>query len=210
VTLTGVYNMAQTRLPKDSNQVSSASPSATVKIKDVMRTPVYTIEEDEHIDRAAKIMCDQEIGSIVVVDEDKNPVGIITERDIVRRVVVHNTVPSLVKAKDIMSSPLATVPPEYSLDEAAKIMNKLNVRRLLVMDKGKMVGIVSSKEIIQVTPTLLEIIQEKAKAGVITPVRGGLPLAGYCDSCGQWSDMLTEANGSFVCEECVAEQGEQA
>jgi signal-transduction protein with cAMP-binding, CBS, and nucleotidyltransferase domain len=88
-------------------------------------------------------------------------------------------------------------------------MNRLNIRRLGVVYKGQLVGLLSSKDILSVMPELIETIQEKAliegENMAQTTTGEGASLAGYCDRCGGWSDNLKEINGEFVCEDCRAE-----
>jgi len=72
------------------------------------------------------------------------------------------------------------------------------------MYKGELAGIISSKDILAVTPELIEIIQEKTRIENqnIMEESGQVSSAGYCDNCGEWSDDLREVEGSFLCEEC--------
>jgi hypothetical protein len=88
-------------------------------------------------------------------------------------------------------------------------MSRLNVRRLGVMYKEKLVGIISSKDILGVMPELLETIQEKTMIESDNRVeeseKESGPLSGYCDRCGVWSDNLVQVNGEFLCEEDRAE-----
>jgi len=107
-----------------------------------------------------------------------------------------------------MTSPLITVDPDEPLSEAARRMSRLNIRRLGVMYKGNLVGLVSSKDILAITPELLEIIQEKARiegGKVAEAISESPPLTGYCDQCGGWSDNLEEVEGNFLCEDCKEE-----
>jgi signal-transduction protein with cAMP-binding, CBS, and nucleotidyltransferase domain len=107
-----------------------------------------------------------------------------------------------------MTSPLVTIDPDETLSEAARRMSQLNVRRLGVMYKGDLAGIISSKDILAVTPELLEIIQEKARIERGTTVEEGsesTPSAGYCERCGSWCDDLTEVEGNLLCEDCRIE-----
>ena len=73
--------------------------------------------------------------------------------------------------------------------------------------KGDLVGIISSKDILAVTPELLETIQEKARieSGQIEETTESSLLAGYCDRCGQWFSRLKEVEGEFLCEDCLSE-----
>ena len=128
----------------------------------------------------------------------------IRDRDIVERVVAKDIKPSEIRAKEIMSAPLVTIDSEKTISDAAREMSRLNIRRLAVMYRGELAGIISSKDILAVTPELIEIIQEKARIenqNLIGESEGS-SSAGYCDNCGEWSDDLREVEGSFLCEEC--------
>jgi len=182
-------------------------------VKDVMASPVVTIDEGQSSYKAAQLMDKNDVGCIIVTSKEGKPLGIITERDLTTRVLAKNTLPSKIKAKKVMTSPLITIDPEETLSEAARRMSRLNVRRLGVMYKGNLVGIVSSKDILAVTPELLEIIQERARiegGRAVEEVHEHRPLTGYCDRCGGWSDTLEETEGSFLCEDCRIEmKGEE-
>ncbi|MGQ9460843.1 MAG: CBS domain-containing protein [Candidatus Bathyarchaeaceae archaeon] len=177
-------------------------------VKDVMTSPVTTVDEDATIDKAAQLMAEDHIGCILVTSKEGKPLGIITESDLVTRVLAKNIQPNKLTAKEVMTSPLITIDPDETLSEAARRMSQLNIRRLGVMYKGNLVGIISSKDILGVMPELIEIIQEKARIEGRTATEEApesVLLAGYCDHCGRWSDDLTEVEGSFLCEECRIE-----
>jgi len=178
-------------------------------VRDVMSSPVITISEDASAQEAAKLMKESDIGCIIVSTKDGKPVGIITEKDIVTRVVAENIRPSEITAKEIMSTPLITIDAEKTISEAAREMNRYDVRRLAVMYKGQLVGIITSEDILSVTPELIEIIQERAKISASEESEEKLSLAGYCDYCGAWSDSLKEVNGAYVCEDCYVEMKEK-
>lgn len=177
-------------------------------VKDIMSSPVITIEENGSAGNVAALMDKNKVGCVVVTAGEDRPIGIITERDLVVRVVASDLKPSKVAVKEIMSTPLITIGPDETLNEAGRMMSRLNIRRLGVMYKGELVGIVSSKDILSIMPELIEIIQEKtriANQGISTELLEQPPLAGYCDNCGQWADDLTEVEGNFLCEDCQLE-----
>jgi len=181
---------------------------ARMLVKDVMTSPVVTIDEDDSVIKAAQLMDQHNVGCIIVTSKQGKPLGIITERDMITRVLAKNVQTGKLTAKEVMTSPLITVDPDETLSEAARRMSRLNIRRLGVMYKGNLVGIVSSKDILAVTPELIELIQERARIereAMGREVPEYPPLAGYCDRCGRWSDALKEAEGNFLCEECQAE-----
>jgi CBS domain-containing protein len=178
-------------------------------VKDIMSSPVITTDEDATANRAAQLMDKHSIGCIVVTSKDGKPLGIITEKDLVSRVLAKNIKPDSLKARDVMTSPLITIEPSEKINEAARRMSRLNIRRLGVMYKEQLVGILSSKDVLAVMPELIEMTQEKAliegENMVEEAEKESTPLAGYCDACGIWSDSLKEANGDFLCEDCRAE-----
>lgn len=174
-------------------------------VKDVMSSPVITVGEEASAHEVAKIMRDNNIGCVIVSTRDGKPVGIITEKDLVTRVVAENIHPSEITAKEVMSTPLITIDAEKTISEAAKEMNHYDVSRLAVMYKGNLVGVITSKDILSVTPELIEIIQEKAKISAGEEHEEKLSLAGYCDYCGAWSDNLKEVDGAYICEDCYIE-----
>jgi len=179
-------------------------------VKDVMSSPVVTLDEDATSNKVADLMDENELGCVIVTNKKGQPVGIITERDLVIRVLAKNLKPDAVKAKEIMTSPLVTIEPEATISEAARRMSRLNIRRLGVIYKGNLVGIVSSKDILGVMPELIEIIQERtriedAAEAEETAETEGTPLSGYCDRCGVFSENLRDVNGQNLCEDCRIE-----
>ena len=117
-------------------------------VKNVMAKVVITVDKDSSVYAAAKIMSEKGIGSIVIMDDGK-PVGIATERDILQRVVAKKLDASKVKMKDIMSKPLITINGSMPIINAIRIMEKNKVRRLLVMERGKLVGIVTQRDLLR-------------------------------------------------------------
>jgi CBS domain-containing protein len=99
------------------------------------------------------------IGSVIVISSGR-PVGIITETNIMRRVVESRMDPATVWAKDIMTSPLVTIDQTAAVEEAAKIMVDKNISRLPVTNGNKLVGLISSTDIVKANPTQLRILDE--------------------------------------------------
>ena len=178
-------------------------------VKDVMSSPVVTLDEDATSNRVAHIMDENELGCVIVTNKTGKPVGILTERDLVIRVLSKNLKPDAIKAKEIMTSPLVTIEPDATVSEAARRMSRLNIRRLGVTYKGNLVGLVSSKDILAVMPELIEMIQEKSRIeGAVEAEETEeeeAPLSGYCDRCGVFSEDLRDVNGQNLCEDCRIE-----
>ena len=183
---------------------------AKMFVKDVMSSPTITIDEEASVHNVAQRMEKYKVGGVIVTGKQGKPLGIITERDLIIRVLAKSSRPSKLNAKQVMTSPLITVNPDETLSEAARRMSRLNIRRLGVMYKGNLAGVITSKDILAITPELIAIIQEQARIQGETAIEEApkySPLTGHCDRCGRWSDTLEEVEGSFLCVECKAEFG---
>ncbi|MCW4002792.1 MAG: CBS domain-containing protein [Candidatus Bathyarchaeota archaeon] len=176
-------------------------------VKDVMSSPVFTVNEDETANKAADMMAKDDLGCVIVTNKAGKSIGIITERDLVIRVVAKNLRPDTMKAKDIMTTPLVTIEPDATISDAARRMTRLDIRRLGVMYKGSLVGIISSKDVLGVMPELIEIMQERVRieGAAHTEETEEAPLSGYCDRCNAYSESLKERNGQNICDECRIE-----
>jgi len=180
-------------------------------VKDVMSSPVVTLDENEASNKAAAVMDKNDLGCVIVTNSAGNSIGIITERDLVIRVLAKNLKPDKAKAKEIMTTPLVTIEPDATITEAARRMNRLDIRRLGVIYKGNLVGIISSKDILGVMPELIEIIQERSRieGANRTEETEEAPVSGYCDRCNIYSESLKERNGQNICDECRIEQEQE-
>jgi len=188
-----------------------AAEGPDVKVEDVMSSPVVTIKDTDSVLTAAKLMRKNKIGCVVVVDKSGKPRGLITERDIVRRVASLDLLPSKVQASKSMTKPPVTIAPSANVTEAAKKMRELKVRRLIIVEGGKLRGIVTSNDIVDITPALIDVIAEKSQISPVEKVKKteAEPLSGYCDRCGSWADELKTHDGQFVCEDCLSEETEE-
>ncbi len=122
------------------------------RVRDVIDTAFIALDENTLVAEAAKALYAQERCTIVVthldVDNGKRiPVGIITERDIISRVVAQKRGPFKVTLRDIMSAPIITIEEDKSVEEAMGLLNKHKVNRLPVVDNGSIIGIVTAEMI---------------------------------------------------------------
>lgn len=131
-----------------------------VVVRDVMTKDVRVVRPDTSIKEVVATMNKFDIGSIVVVQGDR-PVGIITERDILRRIVEPCIAPETLTARHVMSSPVVTIDENASVDEAARLMAKKGVKKLLVTrNNEQLVGILTLTDIVTKVPELLTILEE--------------------------------------------------
>ena len=171
---------------------------ARVPVFEIMTTSPVTVSPGERVDRVAALMRAKDIGSVIAV-EDGQPVGIVTERDLVTKVTAENRVPSSILVKDVMSAPVVSVTPDTEVIEAAKHMSERGFRRLAVVKDGQLMGIITENDILRVWPNLIEITREQARAGLLD---GDLRLEGHCESCGLQSTDLALDEGLWKCPDC--------
>ena len=131
----------------------------SLSVQDVMVREVLTIDADQNAKNAARLMSKFGVSSLIVSSDD-DLVGIVTERDIIVRVVSSGQDPEKVIIREIMSEPIIIVKPETPLDEAIKIMFRERIKKLPVMcreeERMKLVGIISITDVARIHPTLIE------------------------------------------------------
>jgi CBS domain-containing protein len=116
-------------------------------IRDIMTSNPCTIDAEQSVAYAAKMMRDEDVGLAPIVEDDKL-IGMLTDRDIAIRVVAEGRDPGQVKVRDVASKQVVTIDPQQDLDEALRIMAKHQVRRLPVVEEdGQLVGVVAQADI---------------------------------------------------------------
>lgn len=139
---------------------------ATTSIAEVMTQKLETIKSSASAQDAAKRMNDKRISSLVVTDETDIAIGIVTERDLVRRICVHDASSKHTIVEQIMSSALVTIDADSQIDVAADIMLQNNVRHLLVIqdnDTNKPVGIITPSDFVGYLKDNLDIDDVNAR-----------------------------------------------
>jgi CBS domain-containing protein len=131
----------------------------SLKVEDVMIEDVVTVEENVTVKKAVELMNKYEIGCLIVTKHGK-PIGIVTERDMLTRVLAELRSPEKTKIADIMSRPLVVADPKMELEEAAKLMFKMKVKKLPVVLNGKLVGLVTLTDIARFQPQIIKILKK--------------------------------------------------
>ena len=175
----------------------------TVKVGELKTENLISVDSNENVIQAARLMEEKRISSVLVRRKGEL-VGIITDRDIITRVVSKGLDVAKVSVSDFMSSPLMTIEEDASVDDAAKKMAEHGVRRLIVEKDNQKVGIISESDIIRVEPELHFLIRERTKLEVrMTPNEPqALTLAGFCEECGNYSARLRKVDGQWLDEDC--------
>jgi CBS domain-containing protein len=124
-----------------------AKQPSRATVGSITRDPVSPVLLSTHVFDVAKIMVEQNVGSVVVV-RDFEPLGIITERDIIERVMLPNKNINELVAQQIMTAPLLTIDTNRTVEEALEVMHKNHLRRLVVVNGEKLVGIVTERRLL--------------------------------------------------------------
>ena len=135
----------------------------SLRVEDVMITEVITIDENASVKDAANIMNKYEIGSLIAVRKGK-AIGIITERDLLKRVIVDAKNAKKTKVSEAMSSPLEVIAAGTDLEEAIRLMFQKKIKKLPVVDKTRLIGLVRLTDIARCQPALMKILRTFAAA----------------------------------------------
>lgn len=189
---------------KQLRQHRDANMTTRILVRDIMNSPVISSAPTDSVMDIAIKMKAEKVGSIVIEDRE-NPLGIVSDWDIVSNAVVKDVKPSTVKVSQIMQK-LHTIEGEEGITEAARALRQHNIKRLGVVYKNRLVGIISASDVIAVTPELVDVISEKAAIVRGETGRSLGTVSGYCDECSEWSDLLEFEDGVFTCEECRGEE----
>jgi len=131
-----------------------------MKVKDIMKSNVLTAQLEMNLTDAAKLMSEKHVGSLIVVNKRGKIMGILTERDILTDAVAKGKSLKNILAKNIMSKNVITIGPEKTIQEASEIMINRKIKKLPVVENGKIAGIITASDIVKFEPKLIEEIEE--------------------------------------------------
>ena len=154
------------------------SNTRSLVVSDVMSFPVITSRETDSIKVVAQKMSTHRVGGVVIVNKNNEPVGIITQGDIVKRLVTKGRrILFFSKAKHIMSKPVVSIDREMKIEHAAKFMVRSKIKRLCVVDKfNKLVGMVTDSDIMKNSGYLIDVLNEMINTGYVEEAGGGIAL----------------------------------
>lgn len=137
--------------------MSDEASESEFTVRMFMSTNPLTVKEDANIVEVAGSMADRGVGACFV-EKDGKIIGIITERDIVRRVVARDLDTSKTRASEIMSRPIIAVEPDTSVEDALRVMSEKKIRRLAVIEKNVLVGIVTISDLAKALLEKAEVV----------------------------------------------------
>ena len=173
------------------------------KVCDAMtKEPIY-VSPEHTMQECAQIMRDEHVSALLVKNKQEL-VGIVSEKDIVRKSVIFNETPAERQAVDVMRTKIPTISPEKDIFEALVMMRNLNIRHLPVMDGSHMIGLLTLKDILKIEPQLFDLLVEKfeLREEERKPIHNQNYKEGLCQECGKYGDELVEQDGTMVCANC--------
>ncbi|MDO8340116.1 MAG: CBS domain-containing protein [Candidatus Burarchaeum sp.] len=174
-----------------------------IRVGEVMTRGVVTLDAAESVLEAAKVMKKNNFGSVVITRKGR-AVGIITERDIVLKLVLIGKNARNTKTGDAMSRPLKTISASSTLADAAERLRNLKIKRLPVVDeKDRLVGMITDDDLVRIYPGLIDVLLEEAD---IQKFGKNEEFTGACEKCGVYSEELARESGKLLCSECIEEE----
>ena len=178
-------------------------------VADIMTRDPIKIDPETDLLTCAKIMVKKRTGSLLLV-KDKRLVGIISRKDILWALVKKSKKDlSKIRAIDISPRKIATIKPTKTLDYAIKKIKKVKLSRLPVIHKGELIGLITSKDIIQYNPAVFPELSEYhqirewgEKEKRLEKAQERKIIEGICNECGN-EGILIEVDGEFICEDCA-------
>ncbi len=178
-------------------------------VADIMTRDPIKIPPETDLLNCAKIMVKKRTGSLLLV-KNKRLVGIISRKDILWALIKKSKKDlSKIRAIDISPKKIATIKPTKTLDYVLKKIKKIKLARLPVINKGKLVGIITTKDILQYNPTLYQELSEyhqirewQEKEKRLKKAQERKITEGICNECGN-EGILIEVDGELICEDCA-------
>ena len=173
-----------------------------VNVSDAMNPSPVTVRSDFTVLRAAEHLVSKGIGGLLVVDDGVLK-GILTKTDILEKLIVPKKNAAKLLVEDIMTKRFVSVGPNMNLSAAVKVMVEHDIRRLPVVHKGKLMGLLTQSDILVIQPQLIDSLVDKFLQNTNTiDIRSLKDVKGSCDICGNFESLRRVASGDYLCAEC--------
>lgn len=173
---------------------------AEITVGQIVKRKAVLVKPADTIHKAARILARNKVGSAVVVDDNEEVVGIITDRDILDKVVAKGKDPKKVLVKDVMTKNPVTIEDDYTIQDAIDKMMDKGIRRLLVTRVGKPIGFVTAADLLTALNSMNNEEEEELEKET--------EVYGICEVCGQYGPLYRvhiEGGEKWVCESCKDE-----
>ncbi|MFH1642830.1 MAG: CBS domain-containing protein [Nanoarchaeota archaeon] len=164
--------------------------------------PIF-LKSSDSLQTCAEEMDRHHVGAIIIKDNG-NIMGVLTEQDIVRKCVAKGLNPIDKKVSEVMETNLITISPDIDIFDALMKMKDFNIRHLPVVDGKKLLGLLTLKDILKIEPQLFDLLVEKfeLREEERKPINTTKPNEGICHECGEYSEEVKEKGNVFVCDSC--------
>ncbi|MBN2567299.1 CBS domain-containing protein [Candidatus Woesearchaeota archaeon] len=174
------------------------------RVGDAMtKRPVF-VAPGTLLEECARLMAEHHVGSLIIKD-DGALLGVITEQDIIRKVVAKGGNPVGKKVEGYMVKKVVTISPEADIYEALVKMRDLNIRQLPVLHGKDLIGLLTLKDILKIEPSLFDLLVERfeLREEKEKPIYQPSEKEGICEQCGAYTKEIVEVEGSLLCESCA-------
>ena len=173
-----------------------------VKVLDAMTRNPVIVKSNTCVSECAKTMEQNHVGSLIV--KGINNIGIVTEQDIVRKVIAKKLNPDSTEVGNIMEKNLFTVSGKEDIYDALVLMRDKNIRHLPVMQNGDLIGFLTIKDVLKIQPQLFELLVDKfeLKEEFNKPIFSKRRIENECEICGNYS-ILHYMDYKWICHECT-------
>lgn len=175
-----------------------------IPVEKIMTKNPLTVERTETILKLAEYMAKRRVGSAVVLENNK-PIGLITDTDLTKRIILPAKDPKTTTVGEIMSSPLIFVSPQDNYTVAIEKMKKYKIKRVPVIDKGRLLGILTTTDIARAVPDMIEILEARMQMRIGSSEKIESGTSGMCEVCGNYSENLKFLDDQWICEDCEEE-----
>ncbi len=141
-------------------------------VAEAMNKDVKTIRPDATVKEAVQIMTQNRIGSVVVISGGGEVMGIVTEHDVLKDVVGEGKDSASIRVDEVMTSKIVAIDPNQTIEEAADVMVKHKIKKLPVIDDGKLIGIITASDLIRYERTLIERVATLISASPMRQIGG--------------------------------------
>jgi CBS domain-containing protein len=145
------------------SEETSEQDQVTLKVEDIMTREVITVDENATVKEAARMMDKNGISCLIALRKGR-AIGIITERDLLKRIIVEYRNPEKTKVGKVMSSPLEVISVGADLEEALRLMFRRKIKKIAVVDKESLLGLVSLTDLARCQPALITLLKSFAVA----------------------------------------------
>lgn len=173
-----------------------------IRVADIMSTKIISVNPEDSVLEAVKKMIASKIGNVLVISKNKIK-GILTEKDLITKIISKNLLPEKFKVKQLMTKKVITAKKEMTIQDAARLMINKGIHRLPVTTKGNLIGIITANDLLRVQPGLIDVLIEKYK---YLPSFTEHCVSGICEKCNSYSNNLIRINGSLICPKCKNHQ----